>query len=171
MIALEQGEHVVRQVRKHWFIVFAEGLSIFFAAMLPLIAYPILLTFVPDSIAHLSRGMFMGLYPLWLLMLWLLFFFFWTDYYLDVLVITNHRIVDIEQKGFFNREVSTFRLENIQDITTDVSGMIPTFFDFGDVHVQTASNDREFIIKNAAFPATVKRVIMDAHDEVMTRPR
>ncbi len=169
MVALEQGEYIVKEVRKHWFFVVIRIVLYGVIGGAPLFLYPIIAlvlssVFIIDS-ATLS--LFLSLYPLWLLMLWVSFFLFWTDYYLDVLVITNQRIIDIEQHGLFNREISEFRLENLQDITTDISGVIATFLDFGDVHVQTASENRKFIINDAAHPEAVKRMIADEHDRVM----
>lgn len=169
MVSLEQGEYIVKEVRKHWFfvalrIVFYGILGIAPALLFPFLLYALSSIFIIDSG---TVSLFLALYPLWLLMLWISFFLFWTDFYLDVLIITNQRIMDIEQHGLFHREISEFRLENLQDITTDISGMVATFFDFGDVHVQTASENRKFIINDAAHPEQVKRLIADEHDRVM----
>lgn len=107
------------------------------------------------------------LYPLWLLITWVSLFYFWTDYYLDILIISNKRIIDIEQQGMFYREISSFPLENIQDITIDIPGIVATFLDFGNVKLQTASEKSNFIIPNAAHPEIVKQTIQDAHDKAL----
>ena len=104
-----------------------------------------------------SLGLFV--YTLWILLLWMFVFVEWTDYYLDVWYVTNKRIVDVEQKGVFYREVSSLHYGKIQDITVETRGIIPTFLGFGDIHVQTAGEDREIILKMAARPDDVKRII------------
>jgi uncharacterized membrane protein YdbT with pleckstrin-like domain len=83
-----------------------------------------------------------------------------TRYYLTVWVITNLRIVDIKQHGFFNREVSSFLLTRVQDITTDVAGILGTLIGFGRLSVETAGKDEEFEMANIAHPEAVRDVIM-----------
>lgn len=169
MVPLEQGEYIVKEVRRHWFFAIARAIVYVFVAILPLLGYPIASVFLPTlfTISGGSVSVFLAVYPLWLLLLWVSFFLFWTDYYLDVLVLTNERIMDIDQRGLFNREISEFRLENIQDLTIDISGFIATFLDFGDVHVQTAGKNQDFVIDDAAHPGEVKEAIADEHDRVM----
>lgn len=62
----------------------------------------------------------------------------WVSWYGDVYVLTNYRIVDVEQEGFFHRNFSETTLNNIQDISHEVSGVPQTLFNYGDVVVQTA---------------------------------
>ncbi|MBU0661245.1 PH domain-containing protein [Patescibacteria group bacterium] len=73
-----------------------------------------------------------------------LLLFFYTQFvvfYLDIWIVTNDRIIDIEQIGLFSRTVSELELFRIQDITTDINGMIPTFFRYGNVMIKTASDN------------------------------
>lgn len=81
-------------------------------------------------------------------------------------MITNKRIISIKQKGFFNREISNFRIEKIQDITTKVEGIIETFFDYGDIEVQTAGEMSDFTIGNVPRPVVIKEIISKIQDEV-----
>jgi hypothetical protein len=173
MVSLEQGEYIVREVRRHWFFVATRAVLYVILGFAPVIGYPALAVFFPSlfTVTTNSASIFFALYPLWLLLLWISFFLFWTNYYLDVLILTNERIIDIDQRSLFHRQVSEFRLENIQDITTDVPGFIATFLDFGDIHVQTAGEKREFIINDAARPEEVKRLIADEHDRVLEMHR
>lgn len=93
---------------------------------------------------------------------WLTFLFrAWLDYYLDIWVITSEHIVNIEQKGLFAREISSFQLYRIQDVTADVKGILPTFFHFGDVHVQTAGAESNFVFKQIPEPYRVTEKLMD----------
>ena len=73
----------------------------------------------------------------------------------------------MEQHGFFRREIASFRLERLQDVTTEVRGIVATFLKYGDVHVQTAGTDREFVFKYAANPKEVKEKILTEHDRII----
>lgn len=87
----------------------------------------------------------------------------WTDYYLDVWILTDKRLIDVEQRGLFHRKVSSLDLRNIQDIKIETKGLIATFLKFGDIHVQTAGADREFVIREAYNPELVKRQLTEAY--------
>ncbi len=126
------------------------------------------LSFLPITVSEIIKpnlGVFF--YLLWLLAMWVGFFSAWTDYYLDVWQVTDQRIIDIEQKGFFSRDEATIRFENIQDITIDTHGFFATIFDFGDLRVQSAGERREFVIENATHPEAMKKKIQALQDRVV----
>jgi len=108
-------------------------------------------------------------YSLWLLFVLAYIFIEWTTYYLDVWHITNKRIIDVEQIGIFHRDTKSLRFERIQDITVEVKGIIATFLNFGDVHVQTAGATREIIIYQVRKPYKLKKMITVAIDESSER--
>jgi len=92
--------------------------------------------------------------------------FIWIDYYFDVWVITNRRIVNIEQKGLFVRHVSELTIERVQDVTVEVKGFIPTMLNFGDVYVQTAAEKERFVFRMVPNPYGIKDLIMNLQKEV-----
>ncbi len=100
-----------------------------------------------------------------LMFIWLVFFIIWVDYYFDIWIVTNKRIVNIEQRGLFVRDVSELELENIQDITTEVKGIIPTMLNYGDVFVQTAAERERFIFHNIPDPYKVKDLVMNLQEK------
>jgi len=170
MIKLDKNEKTILEVRKHWFILFARTLFLLFFIILPIILL------IGAKIVGISEFVtingepiyiWIALISVWLLLVWIIFFVIWTDHYLDILMVTNKKIIDIEQKGLFHREVSTFRLDRIQDITIETRGLIATLLNFGDVHIQTAGEKREFIAKSIPHPAKVKKQIWDAYNEAI----
>lgn len=64
----------------------------------------------------------------------------WVSWWGDVYILTNYRVIDVEQRGFFHRSFAEATLGKIQDISHEVSGFLPTVFNFGDVMVQTAGS-------------------------------
>lgn len=82
-----------------------------------------------------------------------------TDYFLDVWIVTNERIINIEQHGLFARTVSELRLNQVQDITSETKGFLETFLTYGDVHIQTAGEKSRFQFKNIDNPDEVKLTI------------
>lgn len=174
---LDPGETIVLEVRRHWFVFVLRTFFILLLAVIPLVLYGVIVQIAPQSVAAFFNDNFfvaLFLYSVWILFLWMTLFIQWTDYYLDVWYITEKRIIDVEQKGIFHREVSNLRFDKVQDISIKVRGIIATFMKFGDLHVQTAAeNSRGFVMKNAARPDEVRRVIFSSHNreaEKMHKP-
>ncbi|KKW10453.1 MAG: hypothetical protein UY50_C0034G0010 [Parcubacteria group bacterium GW2011_GWA2_49_9] len=172
MVKLEDGEEILYIARRHWFLFFSETFFLLLFAVLPLI-----LVFIPASafnevfsalhVTNYGAPLFTFFWSLWLMLLWMLFALLWTNYYLDIWILTNHRIIDIEQLGLFNRHVSSFRYNQIQDATVKVSGLVETVIGFGTVEIHTASNE-SFKFKGVAKPNEVKERIMSEHHRVHT---
>lgn len=165
---LDPGETIIHEVRRHWFIFLTRTIAIFFAAAAPAVVYVVAFGVLPDQFAVLltrypAETVF--LYSLWLLLAWVFFFVQWTNYYLDVWYITEKRIIDVDQKGLFHREVSNLRFDKIQDISVEVKGIIPTFLNFGDLRVQTAAEDSaNFFMPHATHPDDVRKIIFSRHN-------
>ncbi|MEK7575709.1 MAG: PH domain-containing protein [Patescibacteria group bacterium] len=158
MIKLEEDEKIILEERKHWFILLAETFFLVLLAILPFALFVFHWSKVP-----INLSLILILISIWLLFLWIAFFVIWTDYYLDVFILTNKRIVKTEQNGFFNREASTLSLDKIQDVTMDVRGIIMTFLNIGNISIQTASESPEFIIKGLGNPEKIKEMIMNEY--------
>lgn len=173
MVAIGSDERIIAIVRKHWLILLRDMAGPLSAAALPFIVHAYLSTYgiptgggVQTIALQPAWATFLG--SAWLAIWWAKLCAVWMDYYLDVWVLTDNRIVDIEQRGFFDREASSFRLDRIQDITIEITGLIPTLFDFGIVHVQTAGGeDRTFHIPGAPRPALLKERILREHNRVL----
>ncbi|MFA5889132.1 MAG: PH domain-containing protein [Candidatus Paceibacterota bacterium] len=168
---LESDEHVVFEVRKHWIVFVGYATVLLFAALLPIILFKIVEIFIPEFFNINFYGnkyaLFLFFYTLWLLFLWISFFVEWTKYYLDVWYVTEKRIIIIDQKNIFHREVSNLRFDRIQDVTLDVQGFIPTFLKFGNIRVQTASeNSQEFNMTTVRHPEEVRRIIFSHQNKV-----
>jgi len=134
-IDLRDGEYLASVMRKHWFVLFMRLLPYKILFILPL-----LVIFITPA-THLSYATVATLIffsSLWMLVALSVIFTIWTNYFLDIWIVTNQRIIDIEQKNLFNRQIKTLRMETVQDIQTDKVGLFQEFLDFGTLRVQTA---------------------------------
>lgn len=96
---------------------------------------------------------------------WLFIFQSFIDYWLDVFILTDKRILDIEQGGLFSRTVSELRLYRTQDVTAEVKGILHTLLDYGDVYVQTAGEQERFHVRNIPHPNNVAKLILEWSEE------
>ncbi len=95
------------------------------------------------------------------LFVWLFLFQNFMDYYLDVWIVTNKRILNIEQTGLFIRTVSELHLYRVQDVTSTVKGVAETLLDYGDVEIQTAGEKTRFVFEQIPHPTIISKSILD----------
>jgi hypothetical protein len=91
------------------------------------------------------------------------------DYYLDIYIVTNLRIIDVRQDGFFRRQISELHLHQIQDVNASVNNFWGTFFHFGDVEIQTAGERENFIFRSIPHPYRVAQEIANLHHAQLER--
>ena len=108
MLNLDPEEKVLLIMRHHWITLVGPTFIVFFSLIIPWI------------FASISRPFFSFAVSIWYLITLMMAFGFWIDYYLDALVITDKRILDIDQIGLFKHTVSEFRMERVQDVTIEV---------------------------------------------------
>jgi len=58
-----------------------------------------------------------------------------SSYYFTVFVMTNFRIIDVDQNGFFNRVASAVLYSKIQDVSYEARGVVGAIFRLGDVYI------------------------------------
>ena len=166
-IQLENDEKILKIVRRDLFVFFARLSFLVLGIFLPLF-FAALAAQLLDPITNERGGtVFAIIYTFWFLLLFFRFYYKWTDYYLDTWIITNKRVFDVEQQRLFSRIISVFPLENIQDITVEMRGIIATMFKFGNVHIHTAGEKQDLIIRHARHPMGVKEVLSRAQHDVL----
>lgn len=161
---LEPGEHEVLVARKHWLVFAAELLPYAIMAILPF-ALPNLLTLSAVFAPYSAYFNYHDVVPraalgVWLLLAWTMAWSTFTRYYLNAWILTNMRICAIKQRGWFNREVSSLFLSRVQDATTDVTGVLASLLNMGDITVQSAGAEDEFHMRNIPRPEQVRNIIL-----------
>jgi len=168
---LEENEEILAIVRRHWFFLFTQALFACVMMLLPLLALLIATSLFADISKPFMQDYFphlLFLYAFWLLINWMILASVWTDHYLDIWVITDRRIININQVGLFRRQIGTFRLERLQDLNVEINGIIETLLDFGTIHAETASGSQEeFKAEHLPHPRELKSLILQAAEKRM----
>ncbi len=97
------------------------------------------------------------------------FLVLWLDYYFDITIVTNERIIDIQQSGLFNRSVSELYLQQVQDVSGKQQGLVQNLFGFGDVIIQTAGNKTNFVIDQVKDSYKISRQIIDLQETLIEK--
>ncbi|MEK7069568.1 MAG: PH domain-containing protein [Patescibacteria group bacterium] len=165
MIKLEEGENLILEGRKHWFIAFTNIVGFFLSAIIPIVVFIMAKKweFTKEIIMAGGNDLANMVYFfcfIWALFMWVFLFINLTKYYLDVWYVTNKRLIDVDQRMLFHRDEAVLRLENIQDVATGAKGIIQTLLNFGNIRAQTAGERREFIMRDIANPERIREVII-----------
>jgi len=170
---LNPDEQIVLIVRKHWIAIVGQVAILIFVIIIPLLLLFLLPLFVP-GFPSWQAGHIVYLYTLayaaLLMISWVTFFFSWTQYHLDIWVVTTHRIFLVEQRSMFYREISSLTLDKIQDLTIDINGFLPTMLKFGDILIETAGEHKNFEFINAKNPEAIKIAINSIQKDFYSRP-
>lgn len=154
----EEQEDVMLVLHRHWLTL---GVQISAVIMLGFLPFVLLLVLSSVIVKFNLIPIFSFFWVIYYMGLWYWLFYVVTMYQLDNWVVTNRRIVDSLQHGFFNRRIAELHLEKIQDVSYKVEGLIPTFFNYGTVEIQTAGTEHKFFFDQIPNPQGVKDVIME----------
>jgi len=94
-----------------------------------------------------------------------LFFYHYTMWYFTIYVVTNQRIRQITQKGFFGKDVVELRLSKIQNISYNIPGFSGEVFGYGTIVIQTFVGD--LVIRNVEHPEKTYNKLQDAVSTVV----
>ena len=182
MVDIRENEEVLQIKRRHFVILLIEIAPLVFLLITGAIV-AISTFFVSFSIPEILAETIPGLtdmktrlvilysISIGMIIVWQALFMIFANYYLDCWIITNERTIHTELKSLFHRALSSIPHEAIQDITVNVSGIIPTFLKYGDLQIQTAGQFHEFIFKQIPEPYKTKEVIFKAQKEYLRKRR
>jgi len=148
----ENKENVILVLRAHpitqiyWLLN-----SLFFIFILSLLNY-----FFP-SFFNATQIFFLNVFAIVFILsyLWLNFL----NWFFNVGVISNKRIIDIDFHGIIYKEVTATHLNKIEDITSKGGGYFQSFFDYGNVFIQTAGTEANIEFIDVPYPSQVATMI------------
>src|SRR3989344_2174240 len=158
MITIREGENITKVYRRHKLVLFFELVPLVFFALIIIAAAYLFVYFLAEKFLIFLPLVFL-IAVIFLHQLWIIAFMYLADFYLDVWILTNKRLVSIEQKGMFSRTVIEFELGNIQDISSDVHGVLPTLLHYGNIRIHTSSENQDFDFKEVGEPDLIKHEI------------
>lgn len=88
------------------------------------------------------------------------------DWYFNCGIITNMRVIDIDQKGLFARTVSEVPYYKIDDVSYNIKGFRQTMFRYGNVVVAIKGYRSSVTLRNVAKPAMIQELVLAVEREV-----
>jgi hypothetical protein len=158
-IPLEEGEEIIAKVHKHWWFIFLRIVLLAVILILPFALWLFISAFGLVVLSGTTTAAFVALAALWMLIGWIMFWQFWTLYYMDMWIVTNKRLIDIDYIAFFDRNIAMLRMERVQDFTVKVDSFWGNILGFGSLTVQTAGTAEEFIVEQISQPDKLRDII------------
>jgi hypothetical protein len=151
----DDDETILVALRPHWFT----NVSWILLSII-LFASPPLFKFIP--LIDTLPGNYLFLLSLsWYLVSIAFSFEKFMSWYFDVYIITDCRVIDINFINLLTKKFSEAELSKIQDVTSEVSGVSQTIFNYGDVLIQTASEINQITFTKVPHPDRVVKILQE----------
>lgn len=151
-----EGEQVQLLFRQHPLVmrkVLIFGLLAILIGVVPL-DFPILYQY-PSLESFFTK---VALYvPVLVLIAWV---YRWIGWYYTVYIVTDSRIIEIKQKGLFDRRVEEWQLDGISNVNYHIGGFQAVLFSYGDITARTYIGD--LVMSKIHKPAEVHEQLVEA---------
>lgn len=131
---LGKWEKVEAVIRRHWIVFLMIWVYAFLGIGLIVILYLIFWFVLWINILNIIFFMFLVVF----------LYIEWINHELDMYVITNKRIIWIEQISFLNREVSECSLDDVQEVNSKTKWLLANLLNYWSLTIQTAWNASNF---------------------------
>jgi len=149
-------------VRRH-FITYVPTLLLFTTLLLvPVALYFLIQSIFPFLLTNsITYPLVILMASIYYLSIMLFFYTSFIEFYLDLHIVTNDRMIDIEQMTLFARKIAEVDLYKIQDASSEIKGLFATLFKYGNVEIQTAGSVPKFTMHNVPHPHKLRRLLLD----------
>lgn len=160
----QDDDKVVLFVRKHWIKYLVVSIVSLLLFSIPLVAIIIYLLNKPvvDPMTTEIVTVSIGVYLLIVMGLILQAF---VDFYLDMFIITEDKIIFVRQNGFFNQQIDESHIAEISEVGVDIKGIINSVVGCGDVVVHMGNDEAILTIDDIQHPEKVAKEITRLHKE------
>jgi signal transduction histidine kinase len=151
------NEEVLYVFRKHP-VVMRKGLIVASFAVLVGPVYTLAMTYIQPNNPPTLTFFFLSMLASFVLA-GIIFTPSWMSWHFSVFIVTDQRLIQITQKGFFNRSVVDMALRQIQMVNYEVAGLSETLLGFGTIMMQTLVGD--LIIHDVHHPAKTQKKLLE----------
>lgn len=150
-------------VRKHWVIFIFLFIKAAMLVVVPaaIMAFLIFDRIIPESYQLISTAFFL----LYLLFAYTVVYIGWQNEELDTVIITNERIVNIDQVSFLHRTISETSLAHLSDVRGQQKGIFGDLLNYGMVELFSGNHKSLSKIQYVGVPFKIAEEILEARNE------
>lgn len=155
----EKDEKILLFLRRSMITNIRWIITSFFLLILPLFVLPFVNLSQP--ILFLPTRYIMLTISLYYLLIFSYIYVNYITWYFNISLVTNIRVLDIDFSGLIYKNIAATKISLVQDVSFTQIGVLRTFFDFGDVFVQTAGTLENFDFNAVPQPENAVHIIED----------
>lgn len=152
---LKPEEEILAVIKRHWIVYVMIWVFFLVGLIITIILFSVL-NFTPISI--LINVVFWMFFSTFLYIEWL-------NHELDMYVVSNNRVIWINQISFLNRAVSECNLWQVQEVNSKTSWLFANIFNYWTLTIQTAWNATTLTMDFAPDPMQTARKILNIVDD------
>lgn len=160
----KESEKIQILVRKHWIIDVKIASTFFIFGVLPFGAALLGTIYFYEQAVTQNFLIATMVFLVYFLFTLVAIYVKWLNEELDVIIITNERVLSHDQVDLFHREISETSISQVQDVVGIERGFLGHVFHFGTLKIQTAAHNIVFEINNVNRPYDTARQILDLRD-------
>ena len=157
-------EQVLLVVHKHW----ASFLRDAAVVILPSIAALLILVVfwrLPSTVVGFTIHVLVTfLFPFSVLVVWIMVMTLWTNYYLDMLIVTDRRIFYTSQVNLSNETITEWSIPDVKRINIIMKSFLESYFHFGTISMEMREDGETAMIDGIPNPEYVSAVILKQDD-------
>lgn len=161
---LREWESPKLVLKRHW-IVFVYTFGYIFwlvlSSILVLFYIKEISYLIPESFTYIMLVAYISIFTIFI-------YADWMNNELDLFVITNKRIIWIEQLSFLNRTVSECSLDDVQEVNGLTKWLFANLMNFWTINIHTASEKSDFNMNIVPEPLENSRNILNIIEEYRT---
>lgn len=83
------------------------------------------------------------------------------NWFYNIYIVTNERVIDVDFNSLLFKNISTAKLDRVEDVTVTNRGYLGSVFDYGTILIQTAGTVDQFEFDDTPHPSRVSAFIND----------
>jgi len=152
---LAKDEHIILLLRQHPVTQFRVLFIVIFMIFLPLL-------FSGAGIFDFLPGMYRFASVIgWYMLTTGLVIESFLKWFYRVYIITDERIIDVDFLSMIYKDVSTTKIDKIEDVTSKSTGFLASMIDYGTIIIQTAATKQELQFESVPHPSKVTALLND----------
>ncbi len=158
----KQDESIILFLRAHFITNLSWIILSLILAIVPIIILILLPKFGVNFLSSPLAPRFATIYVLFYYLIVISYIFInFLHWFYNVFIVSSERVVDIDYSEIVVHNIAVTNLSHIEDVNYTQSGFIPAIFNYGNVFVQTAGNERNFEADSVPKPREATHIIGD----------
>lgn len=125
---LKKGEKIELIIRRHWIVFVMLWLFLLVWVIISIILYTLLGFNFLSNMLNIVFWLFFSLFM----------YIQWLNHELDMYIVSNNRVIWVDQVSFLNRKVSECNLWQVQEVNSKTSWLFANIFNYWTISIQTA---------------------------------